>query len=283
MVISSQDLPPLLREIPHPPHLLYSIGDAATLYQPAIAIVGSRAMTPYGAAVCEQITAACVRAGLVIVSGLATGIDAVAHQTALQHHGQTIAVLGSGLNDSVMFPSAHRQLADRIISNHGLLLSEYTEKTVAKRHHFIARNRLLAGLCLATVVIEAAERSGAINTAHHALESNRLVFAVPGSIFSSRSIGTHNLIKQGAILVNTPADILSELNYVSPATHPNLTNISTLQNTILQHLSGGAIHLELLAQQVDCDIATLQQNLTDLEIKGIVRKNLWSMYEISHS
>ena len=283
MVITPQQYPPLLRETPQPPDLLYLLGDVGCLTKPGIAVVGSRAMTPYGAAACRAVVEACVRAGLVIVSGLATGIDAVAHETALAQHGQTIAVLGSGLDERVIFPAAHRQLAKRIVAQSGALLTEYPATTLARRHHFIARNRILAGLCLATVVVEAAERSGAINTAHHALEANRVVFAVPGSIFSTRSRGTHHLIQQGAILLQDVEQIFSELQLVlstMPRTQPHYSN--ALHQQIVDKLENGPLHLEQLAQRLTLDTGLLQAHLTELEIQGIVRKNIWLMYEISH-
>lgn len=283
MIITSAQLPPLLHEMPVPPKLLYLTGQADCLTLPSIAVVGSRAMTPYGATVCRYIVEHCVRAGFAIVSGLATGIDAVAHETTLLHHGTTIAVLGSGTDEAVIFPAAHRQLAKRIVTAGGALVSEYPSHTVALRHHFIARNRILAGLSLATVIVEAAERSGAINTAHHALEANRPVFAVPGSIFSSRSIGTHQLIQQGAVLLQSVEQIFAELQVFLPAITPaTQRTLAPTQQQIIHQLEREPLHVEQLAQLLNIEIALLQANLTELEIQGIVRKNIWLMYEISH-
>lgn len=283
MILLPPHYPLLLRETPAPPNLLYVSGNDALLAQPCIAVVGSRAMTPYGAAACRHIVEACVRSGLVIVSGLATGIDAAAHETALAMHGQTIAVLGSGLDEQVIFPAAHRHLARRIVEQAGAIVSEYPARTIARRHHFIARNRILAGLCLATVVVEAAERSGAINTAHHAVEANRAVFAVPGSIFSSRSRGTHQLIQEGAILLQDPNQIMSELQLsASPTPITSPTAMNPLQRQIVDKLEHGPLHPEQLAQLLTIGTGELQAHLTEMEIQGIVRKNIWLMYEISH-
>ncbi|MBI4407356.1 MAG: DNA-protecting protein DprA [Candidatus Kerfeldbacteria bacterium] len=283
IILSREQFPALLHETPVPPNLLYIRGNAASLQQPSIAIVGSRAMTPYGAEVCRYLTEGCVRAGLTIVSGLATGIDAVAHETALACHGQTIAVLGCGTAEEVIFPAGHRQLARRIIANGGALVSEYPDETAARRHHFIARNRILAGLSLATVVVEAADRSGAINTAHHALESNRLVFAVPSSIFSARSRGCHRLIQAGAILVQSVEQIIAELQLILPTIIPAVESTGNpIQQAIIVCLQHAPAHVEQLVQQLGFDASVLQVNLTELEIQGIVRKNIWMMYEISH-
>ncbi len=281
VTISAVDLPPLLKEIPQPPRLLYVSGDPNCLANPSVAIVGTRAITPYGEKACAYITTACVRAGLTIVSGLATGVDAVAHQTALELGGTTIAVLGSGLGDTVLFPAGHRQLAKRIIDHGGAVISEYPADTVARRHHFLARNRILAGLSLATIVIEAAHQSGAINTAHHAIEANRLVYAVPGSIFSSRSAGTHRLLESGAAILYRVEDLLADLNLTSvPIIQSNLKSLSPTHTQLILHLRNQSLTSEQLAEfsGYSCDL--VQAALTELEIQGIVRKNIWMLYEL---
>lgn len=284
IMLSREQFPALLHETPVPPHLLYVRGSPDSLQRPSIAIVGSRAMTPYGAEVCRYLTEGCVRAGLTIISGLATGIDAIAHETALAYHGQTIAVLGCGTAEAVIFPAGHRQLARRIVASGGALVSEYPDLTAARRHHFIARNRILAGLSLATVVVEAADRSGAINTAHHALESNRPVFAVPGSIFSARSRGCHRLIQAGAILVQSVEQIMAELQLLLPtSTTPLESTGNPIQQGIIACLQQAPAHVEQLVQTLGFDVDVLQINLTELEIQGIVRKNIWMMYEINRT
>lgn len=241
-------------------------------------------MTPYGAEVCRYLTEGCVRAGLTIVSGLATGIDAVAHETALACHGTTIAVLGCGTDETVIFPAGHRHLARRIVIAGGALVSEYPDTTAARRHHFIARNRILAGLSLATVIVEAADRSGAINTAHHALESNRPVFAVPGSIFSDRSRGSHRLIQAGAILVQSVEQIIAELQLVLPTINATAKmSGNPIQQGIITCLQQAPAHVEQLVQTLGFGVDVLQTNLTELEIQGIVRKNIWMMYEINRT
>ncbi len=281
-ILTTAGLPPLLAEIPSPPHLLYIAGNSSALYLPSIAIVGSRAMTPYGEHVCRYVVSACVRAGLAIVSGLATGIDAIAHQATLELGGTTLAVLGSGLSTEVIFPAGNRRLAQNILQHGGALLSEYPATTQARRHHFLERNRILAGLSLATIVIEAAYQSGAINTAHHALEANRSVFAVPGSIFSTRSAGTHRLLKEGAQVLHSIEDLFSDLSIppLSPKTL-STTHCSSLQRSIIEALQRQSSDAEELAQTLGCSSESLQVGLTELEIQGIVRKNIWMRYEIN--
>lgn len=281
-ILTTAGLPPLLAESPAPPHLLYVSGNAATLFLPSIAVVGSRAMTPYGEQACRYVVTACVRAGFAIVSGLATGIDAIAHQTTLELGGSTVAVLGSGLDPAVIFPAGNRHLAEKIIEQGGALVSEYPATAVARRHHFLERNRILAGLSVATIVVEAAYQSGAINTAHHAIEANRSVFAVPGSIFSTRSSGTHRLLKEGAQVLHSIDDLFSDLALPIRSQQSGvLANLSPMQQGIMQRLHEGTCDAEALAQTLSCSSAELQASLTELEIQGIVRKNIWMHYEIN--
>jgi DNA processing protein len=281
VTILEPNLPPLLKETPQPPHLLYVKGNAACLTNPSVAIVGTRAITPYGEKTCAYITAACVRAGLTIVSGLATGVDAVAHQTTLELGGTTIAVLGSGLDPTVLFPAGHRSLAQRIIKQNGALVSEYPATTLARRHYFLARNRILAGLSLATIVIEASYQSGAINTAHHAIEANRLVYAVPGSIFSPRSAGTHRLLQAGASILYRLEDLFAELKLSAPTTlgHSKIKP-PPLQQQLVQCLQSTSLTSEQLAEFTGYSCDLVQAALTELEIQGIVRKNIWMLYEL---
>ncbi|MFA5995829.1 MAG: DNA-processing protein DprA [Patescibacteria group bacterium] len=278
--------PLLLKSIAQVPEQLYALGNIALLNQPSVAVVGSRNMTNYGQTSCEQLVSGLVPAGLVIVSGLATGIDAIAHRTALDSGGYTIAVLANGLASRYIFPSEHQQLAKRIIDNNGLLISEYPPNTVARRYYFPARNRIIAGISLGTLVIEARLKSGALGTARYALEMNREVFAVPGSVFSTRSAGTHQLIKQGAKLVEQAPDILEELNLATlnsgtlPFALP--TTLSSNQQRIIHELEATPLSAEQLADILPFSAEQVAENLTDLEIQGIVRRNMDYTYEISY-
>ncbi|MFZ2881536.1 MAG: DNA-processing protein DprA, partial [Candidatus Moraniibacteriota bacterium] len=209
--LSDPEYPALLKEIHNPPYLIYTRGKLDFNQHPTIAIVGSRKYSSYGAQIAANFSRDLTNAGFIIVSGLALGIDAIAHRNALDTNGKTIAVLGSSIDNQNIYPRANYQLAQDIIFKDGLLLSDYPPETPASSFTFPARNRLIAGLSLGTLIIEAGEKSGALITARMALENNREVFAIPGSIFSENSIGTNNLIKNGAKLVTNLGDILEEL------------------------------------------------------------------------
>ena len=198
----------LLKEISYTPSSFYIKGKIPEK-MPCIAIVGTRKVSAYGKLVTEKLVQELVHYNFVIVSGLAYGVDTIAHKTALKNKGKTIAVLGSGLNK--IFPYSNRKLAQEIIKQ-GALITEYPLESPPLKHYFPWRNRIISGLSLATVVIEAPKRSGALITARFALEQNREVFAIPGSIFNENSIGTNDLIKQGAKLVSKIEDIFEELN-----------------------------------------------------------------------
>jgi DNA processing protein len=205
---SSPDFPPLLRAIHDPPAGLFLRGGAEPelLSQPAVAIVGARASSGYGASVGRSLGRELSSAGLVVVSGLARGIDAEAHRGALEGGAPTVAVLGCGIDRD--YPAAHAELARRIAES-GLIVSEYSPGVEPAPWRFPARNRIVAGLCAATVVVEARERSGALITADLALEEGREVFAVPGEITSSLSAGTNALLKLGATPLTSAADVLA--------------------------------------------------------------------------
>ncbi|MHB8744379.1 MAG: DNA-processing protein DprA [Sulfuricaulis sp.] len=208
IVWSDPDYPSLLREIPDPPAMLYVLGDRCLLARPQLAIVGSRNPTPMGRDNARAFAANLAGAGLVITSGLALGVDGAAHRGALEAGGKTIALAGTGLDR--VYPSAHRDLAHDI-SRHGALVSEFPLATPPRPENFPRRNRLISGLSLGTLVVEAALQSGSLITARLASEQGREVFAIPGSIHSPQSRGCHALIRQGAKLVETAQDVLEEL------------------------------------------------------------------------
>jgi DNA processing protein len=208
LVWSDPDYPPLLREIPDPPVMLYVMGDRRVLARPQLAIVGSRNPTPVGRENARAFAKSLAEAGLVITSGMALGIDGAAHRGALEAGGQTIAVAGTGLDR--VYPPRHRDLAHDI-ARHGALVSEFPLGTPPRPENFPVRNRLISGLSLGTLVVEAALQSRALITARLATEQGREVLAIPGSIHSPQSRGCHALIRQGAKLVETARDILEEL------------------------------------------------------------------------
>jgi DNA processing protein len=203
-----RDYPPLLAAVADAPLALWSRGDPALLRRPAVAIVGSRAATRYGLEAARRLAGDLAAAGALVVSGMARGIDSASHRAALAAGGPTAAVLGSGVD--VIYPPEHRQLAGEIARG-GVVLSEFTPGSAPLAFHFPARNRIISGLSLATIVVEAAERSGSLITAGFALEQGRAVMAVPGSILSGRHRGCHALIRDGAAVVESAEDVLAEL------------------------------------------------------------------------
>ena len=222
MLCTDADYPPLLRETSGAPAVLYVLGSVAVLASAQLAMVGSRNPTPGGRDTARAFAAWFARAGLTVTSGLALGIDAASHEGALAGGGQTVAVCGSGLDR--VYPAEHAALAARIAQS-GALVSEFPPRTAPLRGHFPQRNRIISGLSLGTLVVEAARKSGSLITARLALEAGREVFAIPGSIHSPVSRGCHQLIKQGAKLVEEAADVLSELRI--PLSKELLTAIPT--------------------------------------------------------
>ena len=208
ITLGDEDYPEMLSEIPGPPRLLYVNGDIETLHQPALAIIGSRNPTEGGIRNAREFARHLAGQGFTIVSGMAQGIDAAAHQGALDAGGKTIAFLGTGIDR--VYPSGNRDLAHAIAEN-GALVSEFPLGAPPERWHFPARNRLISGLSLGTLVVEAARRSGSLITARLAGEQGREIFALPGSIHNPLSRGCHALIRQGAKLVETAGDIITEL------------------------------------------------------------------------
>ena len=210
--------PPLLKEIASAPILLYVQGNTELLLQPQIAMVGSRNPTQNGIEIAEEFSGLLVRSGFVVTSGLARGIDAASHHGALNHDGKTIAVLGSGLQN--IYPSSHHTLAEKIVAQ-GCLISEFPLKAAPARENFPRRNRIISGLSLGILVVEAALKSGSLITAKFALEQNRDVFAIPGSLRNPTSQGCLSLIQQGAKCVTSINDILNEMNINAMPIPPN--------------------------------------------------------------
>ena len=208
VTISDDTYPPLLKQIDDPPVLLYIIGDFPLQDAPSVAIVGSRSPTEYGKTTSQQLSYQLAEHGITVVSGFARGIDTCVHRGALEAGGCTVAVFGCGL--SIIYPETNRALAAEIIES-GALVSEFPMTMPPRGKNFPRRNRVISGLTLGTLVVEASERSGSLITARHAAEQGREVFAVPGQIFSGRSRGTHSLINQGATLINSVDDLLDAL------------------------------------------------------------------------
>ena len=240
----SDDYPELLRGIPGPPALLYIVGNAEALHMPALSIVGSRNPSRGGKENAYEFAKHLGRSGFCIVSGLAQGIDTSAHEGALAGGAMTVAFLGHGIDR--VYPSANRDLAHRISQN-GVLVSEYPLGSPPRREHFPQRNRLISGLSLGTLVVEAARRSGSLITARLAGEQGREVFAIPGSIHNPLSRGCHQLIKQGAKLVESADDIVSELGSLAGHLMQNDTNQEKQESKNIEHDADYEVLLESLS------------------------------------
>jgi len=270
--------PGLLRQIPEPPPVLFALGLLDLFSRPAAAIVGSRSHSAYGAEVCREVAGAAGRSGIVIVSGMARGLDAVAHAAALDNGGTTIGVLGNG--HGVIYPAANRILYSRV-EKEGLLLSEFPPGERPRVCHFPRRNRLISGLSRVTLVVEAAAGSGALITANSALDQGREVMAVPGNISSNVSVGTNRLIRDGAAPLLEPVDLLRhfpELIPISaagisrPLLRPLPETLSPDERGLAQLLDSHPVHPDELATRFQRPIGQVLGMLSGLEIAGVVEQ-----------
>jgi DNA processing protein len=259
--------PPLLRQLHDPPLQLYLRGEASPelLARPAVALVGARSCSAYGAEVARTVGRELAAAGVVVVSGLARGIDGEAHRGALEAQGPTVAVLGCGIDRD--YPRSHADLARRVAAA-GLIVSEYPPGVEPAPWRFPARNRVIAGLCLATVVVEARERSGALITADFALELGRDVFAVPGEITAARSAGTNNLLRQGAAPLLGVDDVLEALGLERAPPPP--TPVSPAGDGVLRVLAEAPRGADELARACGRGSAEVAAVLIELELAGLV-------------
>jgi DNA processing protein len=278
ITINSSVYPSQLKEIPSAPAVLFGRGSLEILSNKSLAVVGSRKFTTYGERATQSLCRDLVRSGLTITSGLALGIDAVAHRATLENGGRTIAVLGTGIDDASIYPRENFNLAHDIIENGGALITEYPPKTPSLKQNFPARNRIMAGLALGTLVIEAAEGSGSLITADYALEFNREVLAVPGDIFSPQSIGANNLIKNGAKLVQSASDILEELNVKTAGQQAplfeeqkNYDPKTNEEKTVWKFLSHEPLHIDRISKLTKLDAATVNGTLSMMEVEGAVK------------
>ncbi len=271
-----------LRWMFEPPLVLYVYGALQTEDALALAVVGSRKPSPYGQATAQHLSTALAQHCFTVVSGLARGIDSTAHQSALQAGGRTIAVLGSGVN--VVYPPEHRRLYEAIRAQ-GAIVSEFPFDTKPDRWNFPRRNRIISGLALGTLVIEASEKSGSLHTARHALDQGRGVFAIPGRIDTPNSRGTNNLIKRGAKLVETIEDILEELpdavrTMVRSASRPALqvdgtdssADLTTEEARVLACLSAEETHIDVIIHTSQLPAQVVASILVTLELRSLVRQ-----------
>ena len=280
-VITEEDeqYPAILREIPYPPFALFGQGnheckDMFSTAPFALGIVGTRRPTRYGIEMTEKIASEIAAYGGVVISGLASGIDTAAHRATLDNKGKTIAVLGSGIDRPSLFPKENIRLADKIIASGGTILSEYPPGARARKEYFPQRNRIISGLSQGVLVVEAREKSGALITARFALDQNREVFAIPGSILSPTSQGPHRLIQEGAKLVTSAKDILEEfgIDAAEESTKTFSGALAEKEESLLLLLEE-PLGVDMLKQKNASDTASLLATLSLLELKGLI-KNL---------
>jgi DNA processing protein len=273
-ILTSEDeaYPGRLREIEQPPPVLYVRGEWLPEDQFAVAIVGTRRITAYGRQVTEQLSAYLAANGVTIVSGLARGVDAVAHSAALAAGGRTAAVMGSGVDR--VYPPENRGLADRIMSR-GALLSDYPLGTAPESSNFPPRNRIISGLSVATVVVEAGETSGALITAEFAAEQGREVLAVPGSILAPQSRGTNKLIQNGALPLLSPDDVLQALNLTRVGEQKAARKIlpaNEVEKQLMNALGSEPLHVDEIRNQTGLAVEKVSAALVMMELKGMVRQ-----------
>lgn len=284
LTTDSPAYPKLLKEIPDAPTRLFVRGNVEALSHPCcVAIVGTRRCSSYGSLMTTRLSGALAEAGVCVVSGLALGVDAAAHEAALVAGGVTVAVLGSGISDNDIYPARNVGLAGRIVKAGGALVSEYEDGTPSYPSNFIERNRIIAALSRGTLVTEAPLKSGALATARRALEYNRDVYAVPGEATSFRSAGTNNLLKQGALCVTQADDILDTIEgaYLTPPQkHGTEQSLSATENLIVRAIEqqeAGA-HVDAILKTTGLDGGTMSSAIIGLVLKGIIQEREPNIY-----
>jgi DNA processing protein len=282
--IKDKNYPKLLKEIKDAPATLYYKGELRHK-ELCFAVVGTRMPSIYGKQVALDITRDLLEADLTIVSGLAPGIDTFAHQVAVEKEKRTIAVLGTGLDEKSIYPKSNLELAKKILEKGGCLISEYPPGTRGTKFTFPRRNRIISGLSLGVLVIEAKQKSGALITADLAKKQKRKIFAVPGPIYSSNSKGPNYLIKNGAKLVESAQDILKELNInlKQSVLIQSVIGESKEETLILNSLKEGGLYIDKIIEKTKLPASQVASTLAILEIKGKVRNLGQNIYAISHS
>jgi DNA processing protein len=296
VMYTDPDYPDSLRQIPDPPLYLYLIGDRALLRSPCVAIVGSRKCTPYGQNMARRIASGLSQAGVSVVSGFALGIDRLAHFAGLRDQGRTIAVLGTGLDR--VYPAQNADLWSKITAA-GLALTEFPPGSEPDAYNFPRRNRIISGLSMGVVVVEAAQKSGSLITARLALEYNREVFAVPGQATAPSFVGCLDLIRQGAVLTRSAEDVLQELAFQLPTDHEEsaqdqsssaaaqpaaskLDHLGSEEQALARLLLADAqVHIDTLTQQLGWESNKVSQTLLMLELKGVVKQQSGMYYALA--
>lgn len=269
---SDEAYPARLKEIDQPPPVLYIRGEYLPDDLFAVAIVGTRKVTPYGRQVTEEVASFLAANGITVISGLARGVDAIAHQAALRAGGRTMGILGSGVDK--IYPPEHRALAEQMMER-GAVISDYAVGTPPEASNFPPRNRIISGLSLAVVVVEAAETSGALITAEFAAEQGREIFAVPGSILAPQSKGTNRLIQKGAQPLLTPPDLMHALDLTrigAQKTARKILPADEVEARVLNVLGSEPMHVDEIRNQADLPIEKISATLALMELKGMVRQ-----------
>lgn len=279
--LEDKNYPALLKEIQNPPKLLYYLGEIKSK-ENCFAIVGTRRFTSYGKQVALEIAGDLAEAGLTVVSGLAPGIDTFAHQAIIERGKRTIAVLGTGLDEKSIYPKSNLKLAREILEMGGSLISEYPPGTRGAKFTFPQRNRIISGISLGILVVEAKEKSGSLITANFAFSQKRKVFAVPGQIYSATSRGCNLLIKRGAKLVENSNDILEELHLPLKTVKGEIKGETSEENLILRTLKEGGLYIDKIIEKTKLSTAIVASTLAILEIKGKVRHLGENTYAIGH-
>jgi DNA processing protein len=270
--LSREEIPESLMEIPQPPEQMYLVGNMPTEGNRLLAVVGSRKYSNYGKEVCEKLIEGLAGQPVTILSGLALGIDSIAHRSALANNIQTIAIPGSGLDESVLYPTSHLNLAKEIVERGGGLLSEFDPKFRATPYSFPQRNRIMSGLAHAVLVIEAEKKSGTLITSRLATDYNKDVLAVPGNIFSKTSEGPHMLIRLGATPITCVNDLLEALHLEPEQQKLNFEECTEDELKIL-NLLDSPISRDELFTKIEMPIQELNSILMMLEIKGFIKEN----------
>ncbi len=272
VTIEDEDYPRLLAQAPQAPPLLYVRGALSPNDDWALAVVGTRSPTTYGKEATRHVVTGLAQNGVTIVSGLAIGIDTIAHTAALEAGGRTIAVLGCGVD--ILYPERNKKLAQQI-TEYGAIISDYPLGTRPHAANFPPRNRIISGITLGTLVVEAGEQSGALITVNFALEQGRDVFAIPGSIFNRTSAGTHRLIRNGACLTTSAEDILEELNLTTLTVQQEIATalpVDPTEAAVLEYLTKEPQHIDMVSRVSGMPVAQLSSTLAMLELKGYVRQ-----------
>ncbi len=267
--IDDSAFPSCLRSIPAPPVFIFVRGELPLLHK-SLGVVGTREITDYGKLVTEKMVADLVRNGFVINSGLALGVDALAHETTLRNNGKTVAVLGSGVD--CIYPSSNFYLADRILKQGGAIISEYPLGTPASKHHFPARNRIISGLSRGVLIIEGGVKSGALITARYALEQGREVFAVPNNITKVGLSGTNHLIRRSEAQLVESADHILEAFQMEPKQAQQTVSFSSIESELLETILNGGKTIDELTVETSYNVARLSEVFIGLQLKGVVRE-----------